>query len=245
MGRIRDILRTWERSGDEGTVDRGTSIYERALGDDFDDLHPKIQERFGFTSADDVACLGRGTMEYVRNGGPHVLPFLWFGATHNTMFPEENTAVPFTIRNYAYEDAFGRETVTWLRTFDMPRRRRFDAAMIYSEERDRIVDYLGTHHHLAVDIHLSVSEAGGIQIQTGAQRLCVLGRGTPFPLWLSAQATVHEWYDEDAETFRISVDVSNPLLGPVFEYRGSFDVEWIDCERVPDTARPSSPTRGE
>ncbi|WP_324756743.1 DUF4166 domain-containing protein [Haloarcula montana] len=226
-----------------GTDDR--SIYERALGEEFTALHPKVQERFGFTSADGVACIGRGTMEYVRNGGPHLLPFLWFGATHNTMFPEENTAVPFTIRNYAYEDAFGRETVTWLRRFDMPRRRRFDAAMIYSEDRDRIIDYLGTRHHLAVDIDLAVSDRGGIEITTGPQRLYAVGTCVPLPLALSAQATVHEWYDDETEQFRIAVTVTNPLVGLVFEYRGSFEVEWIDCEAVPDAVRPVSPTAGE
>jgi hypothetical protein len=56
----------------------------------------------------------------------------------------------------------GRETVTWVRTFEFgARRRRFDATMIYSEERKKVVDYLGTHQHLAVDIDLSVAPNGG------------------------------------------------------------------------------------
>lgn len=55
------------------------------------------------------------------------------------------------IENYAYRDPPGRETVTWLRTFRTRRRRRFDAYMIYSARRGRVVDYLGTHQHLAVD----------------------------------------------------------------------------------------------
>lgn len=221
------------------------SIYERALGDAFDGLHPRMQERFGFTSDDDVAAIGRGTMEYVRNGGLYTLPFLTAGATMNTMFPEENTAVPFTIRNYAYEDSYGRETVTWLRTFQLPKERRFDAAMIYSEERDRIVDYLGERHHLAVDIDLTVSDEGGVELATGAQRLYLFGTGFDFPLVLSARANVHEWYDEATDAYRISVSVTNPIMGLVFEYSGSFDVEWIDCETVPDEIRPTSPTRRE
>lgn len=222
-----------------------TSIYERALGADFEELHPKIQERFGFASDDGVACIGRGTMDYVRNGGVHVYPFLFVGATHNTMFPEENTAVPFEVRNFAYEDQFGREVVTWLRTFQMPQERQFDAAMVYSEARDRIVDYLGTHHHLAVDIHLSVSDRDGLRLRTGDQRLYWFGHGMAFPLVLSARANVHEWYDDDAEQYRIEVKVRNPLVGLVFEYAGSFAVEWRDCNPVPDSVRPASPTRGE
>ncbi len=222
-----------------------TSIYEYALGDRFDDLHPRIRERFGFTSDDDVACIGRGTMEYVRNGGLYTYPFLAFGSFQHTMFPEENTAVPFKIRNYAYEDAFGRETVTWLRTFQLPKERHFDAAMIYSEERDQIVDYLGKRHHLAVDVDLAVSDKDGIHIRTGAQRLYGLGRGVNFPLLLSATADVHEWYDDTEDSYRISVTVTNPILGLVFEYAGSFQVEWIDCETVPEDVKPASPTRGE
>ena len=48
--------------------------------------------------------------------------------------------VPFTIENYAYRDRLGRETVTWVRTFETTKRRRFDANMIWSEGRQCIVD---------------------------------------------------------------------------------------------------------
>lgn len=222
-----------------------TSIYERALGDDFERLHPQVQRRFGFASDDGVACVGRGTMDVVRNGGLYTYPFLAVGAVHNTMFPEENTAVPFRVYNYAYRDEYGRETVSWVRAFELPRRRRFDAAMIYSEDRDRIVDYLGTHHHLAVDVHPSVSDRGGIRLRTGKQRLYALGLGTPFPGLLSGQADVHEWYDEDAESFRITVQVTNPAVGTLFEYRGSFEVAWRETDDVPDAVTPASATRRE
>ena len=42
--------------------------------------------------------------------------------------------------------------------------------MIYSEARGCIVDYLGSHEHLAVDIDLSVDEEGGLRLRSGAQR---------------------------------------------------------------------------
>ena len=77
------------------------------------------------------------------------------------MFPEHGTDVPFTIENYAYVDPLGRETVSWVRTFSTKKKRRFDAYMIYSEDRGCIVDYLGTHQHLAVDIEVSVAPNGG------------------------------------------------------------------------------------
>jgi hypothetical protein len=42
----------------------------------------------------------------------------------------------------------------------------------------------------------------------------------------SGIADVHEWYDDAAQRFRISVAVHNEMWGPLFGYRGSFEVEW-------------------
>ena len=85
------------------------------------------------------------------------------------MFPSRGREVPFTIENCAYLDSLGRETVSWIRTFAFPHgERRFDAYMIWSEQRGRIVDYLGTHQHLAVDIELAVEpQTRGLRLRSG------------------------------------------------------------------------------
>ena len=136
------------------------SIYQRALGSDFKKLHPKIQERFGFDSEDGIASIGAGVMDEIWRGRFYTVPFLYVGTWRRIMFPEHGRNIPFTIENYAYRDSFGRETVSWVRTFEGRRRRRFDAYMIYSESRGRIVDYLGSHQHLAVDLDVSVDARG-------------------------------------------------------------------------------------
>jgi hypothetical protein len=136
--------------------------------------------------------------------------------------------VPFTIENYAYVDRFGRETVTWARRFAVGpgRMRKFDATMVYSEERGRIVDYLGSHQHLAVDIDLAVDPVtGGLRLRSGAQRFYERRVASTFPMLASGYADVHEWWDEDTARHRIDVHVSNPRFGRLFGYRGSFDVE--------------------
>ena len=149
-----------------------TSIYRRALGDDFDRLHPQMQWRFGFSSLDETCQIGTGVMDEVWRGPWWTMPFLLLGSTRRVLFPSRGRNVPFTIANYAYVDRFGRETVTWSRRFDFGRRRRaFDATMIHSKARDTIVDYLGTHQHLAVDIHCSVDDDGAMCIRSGEQRL--------------------------------------------------------------------------
>jgi hypothetical protein len=217
-----------------------SSIYRRALGDAFETLHPRMQDRFGISSAERRAQIGRGVMSSVWHGRWFTLPFLAVGAWRGIMFPSRGFDVPFTIENYAYVDSFGRETVTWIRTFDFPRRaRRFDAYMIWSEHRGRIVDYLGSHQHLAVDLQLSVDpETRGLRLRSGEQRFYERRVGFAFPMSLSGYADVHEWFDEEIQRFRISVDVRNPRWGPLFGYRGSFEVEHRTAAEVPASLKP-------
>lgn len=223
------------------------SIYAEILGSDFDRLHPRIQERFGFSSADNVAAIGRGVMEELWHGRPYTLPFLYVGTWRRIMFPERGRDVPFTIENYAYRDRFGRETVTWLRTFRTRRTRRFDAYMIASAARGRIVDYLGSHQHLAVDIDLAVDDRGGLRLTSGAQRFYEGPIAFPFPLFFSGVAEVCEWYDDAAGKYRIDVAVRNRTWGPLFGYRGAFDVEWLTVrpEEIPARVRPAREERRE
>jgi hypothetical protein len=216
-----------------------SSIYQRALGAEFARLHPRLQERFGFGSADGVASIGRGVMEEIWTGGWFTDPFLRVGACRHIMFPETGRDVPFTVENYAFVDRFGRETVSWVRTFAAPRRaRRFDAYMVYSESRQRIVDYLGSHEHLAVDIDLSVDDDGGLRLRSGAQRFYEGPLGFGFPMLFSGVADVSEWYDDAAGCFRIVVDVRNPVWGPLFGYRGRFEVERRRVTGVPRRLLP-------
>lgn len=190
-----------------------------------------IQKRFGFSSVDGMASVGRGVMDELWIGSWYTRPFLFVGTWRNIMFPERGRDIPFTIENYAYRDSFGRETVTWVRTFDMPKkRRRFDATMIYSERRERIVDYLGSHQHLAVDIDMSIAENGGVRLRSAGQRFYEGIIGFRFPMILSGVAEVCEWYDDDAGRYRISVDVRNSMWGRLFGYRGSFAAEFFRCE---------------
>lgn len=217
-----------------------TSIYQEVLGPQFEQLHPKIQQRFGFCSADGLASIGTGIMEKVWHGRFYTLPFLYVGTWRRIMFPERGVNIPFTISNYAYRDSFDRETVTWVRNFHTGHPRRFDAYMIYSQQRGKVVDYLGTHQHLAVDINLSVDERGGLKIRSGEQRFYEGPIAFRFPLIFSGIADVCEWYDEAIDKFRIEVCVTNRTWGPLFGYCGTFDVEWksVGSDDIPADVKP-------
>jgi hypothetical protein len=172
-------------------------------------------------------------MDRIWHGAPYTLPFLYLGTWRSIMFPEQGTDVPFTIENYAYLDPLGRETVSWVRTFKTKKKRRFDAYMVFSEERGCIVDYLGTHQHLAVDIELSVAPNGGLRLRSGEQRFHECAVTFRFPLLFSGIAEVCEWFDEKRECYRIEVSASNRRWGGLFGYSGRFTVNWVptppDC----------------
>jgi hypothetical protein len=206
---------------------RMRSIYEQALGEKFKQLHPRIQERFGFSSKHQRASIGTGIMDKVWRGKLFTLPFLYLGSWRRIMFPERGTQIPFTVRNYAFLDPFGRETITWIRNFQTRTPRRFDAYMIFSQQRGCIIDYLGTHQHLAVDIHLSVDARGGLCIRSGEQRFYEGLIGFKFPMAFSGLADVCEWFEDADQKFHIEVNVHNDTWGPLFGYSGSFAVEWV------------------
>jgi len=206
-----------------------------------------IRARFGFDSRGGRASIGRGAMEEVWHGRAYTLPFLYLGAWRRIMFPERGRDVPFTVENYAYRDSFGRETVTWVRTFAVRRPRRFDATMIYSPRRGCIVDYLGSHQHLAVDLHLSVDARGGLRIRSGEQRFYEGPLAFRFPLLFSGVAEVCEWYDDERERYGIDVAVRNHVFGPLFGYRGWFQAEEIEVPpgEAPRRLRPLREERRE
>jgi hypothetical protein len=224
-----------------------TSIYQRILGNDFAKLHPQIQRRFSFSSEDGIAAIGHGIMDELWHGRLYTLPFLYVGTWRRIMFPERGQNVPFILENYAYRDSFGRETVTWLRTFHTSITRRFDAYMVYSEQRGLIVDYLGSHQHLAVDLEIHPDERGGLHLRSGAQRFYEGGIAFEFPLFFSGIADVHEWYDDAIESFRIDVRVTNTHWGPLFGYHGRFQVEWRDTRElgIPPRIKPLREERRE
>ncbi|MBB3110291.1 hypothetical protein FHS18_002358 [Paenibacillus phyllosphaerae] len=217
-----------------------TSIYQLAMGKAFDQLHPCIQARFGFSSQDRLASIGQGVMDRIWYAKWAAAP-LMLGTTRHIMFPQGGRGIPFHIANFAYRDSYGRETVTWLRTFKFPRKiRKFDATMIYSGARDRIVDYLGNKQHLAVDLDLSVADNGGLRIRSTDQRFYEGRLGFAFPKLFTGEADVCEWYDDEDACYRISVRVRNPLLGLVFAYDGRFQTHFVEMDqgRIPLEAKP-------
>ncbi|MGI5458059.1 DUF4166 domain-containing protein [Streptomyces sp. CA-249302] len=222
-----------------------TSIFRTVMGADFDRLHPHLQRRFSVGLTSGEACTGRGVMDRIWHGGPFVKPFLALGATRNILIPRPGRQVPFVIENVPYTDTYGRETVSFVRTFDLPGRpRRFDAQMVLSPKGDRILDYLGTHQHLASDLHFSAETDGSLLIRSGEHRFREGMVDARVPELIGATAEVRESYDDRSACFRIQVQVTNRYFGPLFGYEGSFEATYTDI-RTCGVRRGLRPVREE
>ena len=206
-----------------------SSIFRRAMGDDaFERLHPELRRRFSVGLASGEACTGRGVMSRIWHGPSFVKPFLSLGGTRNILVPRAGRDVPFVIENVPYVDSYGRETVSFVRTFAFPgRQRRFDAQMVLGPE-GRILDYLGTHQHLATDLTFHAEPDGSLLIRSGEHRFREGPVDVRVPDLIGADAEVRESFDEASGRLRIRVRVVNRRFGPLFGDEGSFRAEYSD-----------------
>lgn len=214
-----------------------TSMFATALSGDFARLHPMLQRRFGVSVAAGYACVGTGVMTRIRRGPWWTVPFLRLGKFRNILIPDHGVGIPFTVENYPYVDPFGRETVTFVREYRIGRRpSRFDATMILAN--GRIVDYLGTHQHLAVDLDLAVMDDGSLRLQSQAQRFYEGPIAFRFPMLFSGRAELHESFDDEAGVYRIKMEVHNRFFGFLFGYEGEFTCEFPDATDAPARLKP-------
>lgn len=204
-----------------------TGLFERALGDDWGDLHPAIRERYDVTAGDGRTVVGRGVMDRVDRN-PLALPVLWLGTMDDFLFPEAGTHVPFTITTEAFVDDAGREALFLRRRFETDPPREFVDTLRWNPERGCLADYFGHHGAVVADIHPR-AEGDVLGLSIGDQWLRAGDRFVRVPRLLSANGTLRDRYDDDADEFRVDAEIITPLLGPVgpvFGYRGSFDGEF-------------------
>lgn len=196
-----------------------------------------VQRRLSVGLDTATACVGSGMMSEIRRGPWWTVPFLHLGRIRNILIPHVGTDVPFVIENFPYSDPFGRETVTFVREYTIgDRSYRFDATMVL--HNGRILDYLGTHQHLAVDLDVSVDDSGALILRSDAQRFYAGPVGFRFPMLFSGRAHLRESFCEDDGLFHIELEVHNDRFGFLFGYRGSFTCQWIPATEAPARLMP-------
>lgn len=218
-----------------------SSVVQAVLGEAFAGLHPKVRWRFGLSSVDGLAQLGVGVMEEMTHSALVPPPVLWLGGRRGLFPAGKAFDVPFTIANYAYVDAIGRETLSFVRRFAFVGKPQGMNSVMVTPARtpnpDFALDYLGYRSDMIVHTRCSVDADGGLVLTSDAPRVL----GVKIPQQASALTTAREWWDEEEERHRIQIDVTSPVLGKLFHYHGWFTAEEHPCATadIPEFAVPS------
>ncbi|MGK3953304.1 DUF4166 domain-containing protein [Microbacterium sp. I2] len=193
------------------------SVYQRALGADFALLAPRLQRYFGAIPSGNVG-VGTGLYQVAGSRTRWLRPALALMAARNTLFPELEHDVPFTITNTPRRDG----SLSAMRIFHFTDRDRVMEDTM-SVVDGRLIDRLGKRRGLEVALDLSV-HAGGLRMRSRSLALRFAGIRLPLP----RLATVHleERIDSaDAARQHVNVRITAPLVGEIFRYVGDFTYE--------------------
>ncbi|MFJ7666343.1 DUF4166 domain-containing protein [Lysinibacillus sp. NPDC097195] len=197
------------------------TIYQTLLGEDFKNLHPKLQQRYALPVGQ--AFYAKGVMRTIESGAKWMRPFYMVATKFKFLFPESGKNIPFTIRNTCHRLPTGEMEVLWERTFYFSKKtRHFDARMTVDPVHNIVKDYLGSPALFYSDLLFSVTRQGKLIIRSGTQRFVMSKIQWAIPKMLEGRVIVEEGYDEDRDVFTIHVYIHNPLLGRLMMYAGEF-----------------------
>jgi hypothetical protein len=86
-------------------------------------------------------------------------------------------------------------------------------------------DFLGRRRVLEVSLRLDVSAERWLRMRSVGTWVWLGRMRVPVPRILSAQVDLTERWDAESASQRVDVTLTHPVLGRVFEYRGSFVYE--------------------
>lgn len=189
-------------------------------------------------------------MSEIYQGRWFVVPFLRLVTGRRILFTDTGVNIPSSVHNDAYRDSFerrrrlGSEPLNFQQGFDFLTKHLFTASIASAQsstlELTSIFRWIWSSP-------VTKGDKGDLCLKTAAQRLFVPWLTGRFPQLLSGTARVRESYNDTLNRFEIDVDISNPIFGTIFGYRGWFDLEMIECDResIPTDAFPLFETKRE
>ncbi len=185
------------------------SPWQRALGDEFSSLHPRLHAYF---SAIPIGRVGRGTGSFDVVGTPRrwLWPVLRMLQRRRILFPVWEREVPFTVENRPDGGA-----VRAIRTFHLAGGDRVmvDAVSIGAA---RLVDHLGDGGMLRAQLTASVIDGELRLISTSA-------RWGLLPIPFAPRVGLTERFDDSVGRQHVALTLESRIFGRIYEYSGHFD----------------------
>lgn len=199
----------------------GRSVYRALLGDRIDLLQPELSD-YVDGAARGEAGVGRGVYEFAGPSTRWLAPLFACTARAHALFGERGRNVGLTVVNVPHRDARGRICLSSTRSFAFAGVTRTMEDTMLAGRDGLLHDFLGRRRFLEVSLRLGVSAEGWLRMRSVGTWLWVGRMRIPIPRMLSARVDLTERWDSAAESQRVHVTLTHPVLGRVFEYRGSF-----------------------
>ena len=198
------------------------SPWEAALGDSLDALHPRLRAYFSTIPAGMVGR-GSGTFESVGTPRRWLWPVLWVLGLDGVVFPVWERGVAFTVEN-----RWDGRILHGQRTFAFTAGERVMVDAI-TADGPTIVDRLGRHGRIETRLTPSVV-SGALVMRSTSARLRIGRISIPVPL--TPRVELREEAAGDRQ--RVSLVMTAPVVGRIYEYAGEFTYSIEDGTIVPD-----------
>ena len=190
------------------------SPYQATL--DLEGLHPRLATYFSEIPAGSVGH-GVGVFDVVGTPKRWLWPALWVLGRQGVVFPAWARDVPFSVTNRPDAGA-----LHGTRTFHFIGGDRSMVDLISASAG--LIDELGTRRQYRASLVGDVVD--------GALRMRSTGMRTRWGLPLPGRVDLTERWDEVGNCQHVSVEISAPIIGRVYEYSGYFTYE-IEDAHVP------------
>lgn len=191
------------------------SPYARALGERLDDLHPRLRTYFQ-AIPDGSVGVGDGVFEQVGTPRRWLWPILRMLERRGVVAACGERDVPFRIENRTIASRAISE-----RTFHLARGPWVMHDAVALTRQGRVVDELGEPGLVAACFDL-VTRDGALELTSRAVGFRLGRVRVRVPRLLSPVVRLTERFDDAADRQQVSVTIDAPLIGRVYEYRGSF-----------------------
>lgn len=199
-------------------TDRMPSPWQRVLGDEFDELHPRLRSYFDEIPRGSIG-LGEGEFDAVGTPRPWLRTLFRLAVDSDVLFPVWEHNVSFKVTNTPAVDA-GRAAVKAKRTFRFGGGDRIMRDLIVGTPVG-VVDILGDRRRFRALFHSRVVD-GGLVLSSTRVDLRIGRHHVAIPRWVSPRVHLSERFSDVDDRQHVSLTMHFPLVGRVYEYAGSF-----------------------
>lgn len=197
------------------------SIYEQLIGEDFNQLHPKIQARY--SKPPGTPFVAEGVMHQIMTGAKWMSPLYKAASRFQFLLPEGGENIPFKIRSVLEVLPNGEAVERWERAFYFQdKTHHFKSFMTVDHTHTIAKDHFGDPNLANSELHFSVTKEGRLIIRTGAQYMAIGNVNIPLPRNMQGIGLVEEGYDDVKGTHTIHLSIHNPIFGQLMAYSGEF-----------------------